>query len=119
VSNSMPQAPLTTAPAGAGSGLTPAVVDQLPEPLHSGVVDAFASSLAPAFWYLVPLVAVGLVLALFLKEVKLSNEAGMIARGEEVMEDSAADSAEDAAGEDAGRAAGDAAKDKETDTLVR
>jgi ABC-type sugar transport system permease subunit len=81
--------PEGAAPAGGGSGLTPAAVDQLPEPLHSGVVDAFANSLAPAFWYLVPLVAVGLVLALFLKEVKLSNEAGMVARGEAVMEDTA------------------------------
>ncbi|MFC4629861.1 MDR family MFS transporter [Promicromonospora alba] len=119
--------PEGAAPAGGGSGLTPQIVDQLPEPLRSGVVDAFASSLAPAFWYLVPLVAVGLVLALFLKEVKLSNEAGMIARGEAVMEDSTADSAagspvrsaEGAAGEDAGRAAGDAAEGRETDTLVR
>lgn len=107
--------PEGAAPAGGGSGLTPQIVDQLPEPLRSGVVDAFASSLAPAFWYLVPLVAVGLVLALFLKEVKLSNEAGMIARGEAVMEDAAAP----AAGDDAEGAAGDAAKDKETDTLVR
>jgi EmrB/QacA subfamily drug resistance transporter len=115
--------PEGAAPAGGGSGLTPQIVDQLPEPLRSGVVDAFASSLAPAFWYLVPLVAVGLVLALFLKEVKLSNEAGMIARGEAVMEDGAADSAADstegAAGDDAGRAARDAAEDKGTDTLVR
>jgi hypothetical protein len=91
--------PAGAAPAGGGSGLTPQIVDQLPEPLRSGVVDAFASSLAPAFWYLVPLVAIGLVLALFLKEVKLSGEAGMVARGEAVMED--------------------AAEDKETDTLVR
>lgn len=78
--------PEGAAPAGGGSALTPAIVEQLPEPFRSGVVDAFASSLAPAFWYLVPLVAVGLVLALFLKEVKLSGEAGMVARGEAVME---------------------------------
>ncbi|MFI2363196.1 MDR family MFS transporter [Promicromonospora sp. NPDC019610] len=78
--------PEGAAPAGGGSGLTPQIVQQLPEPLRSGVVDAFADSLAPAFWYLVPLVVVGLVLALFLKEVKLSNQAGMVARGEAVME---------------------------------
>lgn len=78
--------PEGAAPGGGGSSLTPQIVDQLPEPLRSGVVDAFANSLAPAFWYLVPLVAVGLVLALFLKEVKLSNEAGMVARGEAVVE---------------------------------
>jgi len=81
--------PEGAAPGGGGSSLTPALVEQLPEPLRSGVVDAFADALAPAFWYLVPLVAVGLVLAFFLKEVKLSNQAGMVARGEAVMEGAA------------------------------
>jgi EmrB/QacA subfamily drug resistance transporter len=104
--------PEGSAPAGGGSGLTPGMVNQLPEPLRTDVVDAFANSLAPAFWYLVPLVAVGLVLALFLKEVKLSNEAGMVARGEAVMEDAAGASA-------ASDGASDAADGKETDTLVR
>lgn len=76
------------APTGAhgGSSLTPEVVSQLPEPLHGQVVDAFGDALAPAFWYLVPLVALGLVLALFLKEVKLSDVAGMVARGEAVAD---------------------------------
>lgn len=76
-------------PADAGSGegasqLTPAIVDALPEPMRSGVVDAFADALAPAFWYLVPLVALGFVLTLFLREVRLSDVAGMVARGEAV-----------------------------------
>ncbi|GIG38419.1 MDR family MFS transporter [Cellulomonas phragmiteti] len=66
------------------SSLTPAIVQALPEPLRDGVVDAFAGALAPAFWYLVPLVAVGFVLALFLREVTLSDVAGMVARGEAV-----------------------------------
>ncbi|NTW40682.1 MAG: MFS transporter [Cellulomonadaceae bacterium] len=66
----------------AATGLTPAIVQTLPEPLRTGVVDAFANALAPAFWYLVPLVAVGFVLTLFLKEVALSDVAGMVARGE-------------------------------------
>ncbi|HEY8720962.1 MDR family MFS transporter [Pengzhenrongella sp.] len=71
------------AAAGAGSGgLTPALVAALPEPLHTGVVDAYANALAPAFWYLVPLLVVGFVLTLFLREVKLSDVAGMVARGE-------------------------------------
>lgn len=76
------------APAGAGGAgggadsLTPAVVAQLPEPLHSGVIDSYADALAPAFWYLVPLLALGFVLTLFLREVKLSDVAGMVARGE-------------------------------------
>ena len=36
------------------------------------------------FWYLVPILAVALVLALFLKEIPLSEHAGMVARGEAV-----------------------------------
>lgn len=83
-------APAGSAPTGAeGASLTPEMVQQLPEPLHTGVVDAFTDALAPAFWYLVPLVVVGFVLALFLREVKLSDVAGMVARGEAVAADGA------------------------------
>ncbi|MHA7132691.1 MDR family MFS transporter [Oerskovia turbata] len=70
----------------AGASLTPDVVQQLPEEIKGGVLDAFTNALAPAFWYLVPLVVVGFVLALFLKEVKLSGEAGMVARGEAIAD---------------------------------
>ncbi|MDC7121567.1 MFS transporter [Cellulomonas fimi] len=77
-------------PAGTGgetSGLTPDLVQQLPEPFKSGVIDAYASSLSSSFWYFIPLVVVGFVLALFLREVKLSDVAGMVARGEAVAAD--------------------------------
>ncbi len=82
----------TSGAAGGGDAgsLTPAIVDALPEPQHSGVVNAFADALAPAFWYLVPLLALGFVLTLFLKEVRLSDVAGMVARGEAVTEAPAA-----------------------------
>ncbi|MFI2752782.1 MDR family MFS transporter [Cellulomonas sp. P22] len=78
--------PAGSAPGGGSASLTPAIVAELPEPLHSGVVNAFADALAPAFWYLVPLVLVAFVLTLFLREVKLSDEAGMVARGEAVAD---------------------------------
>ena len=77
------------APGGTGgseASLTPAAVQQLPEPFRSGVIDAYANSLAPSFWYLVPLVLVGLVLAVFLPVIKLSDVAGMVARGEAVAD---------------------------------
>ena len=74
-------------PGGGAESITPEVVQDLPEPYKSGVIDAFASTLAPSFWYFVPLVLIGLVLALFLKEVKLSDVAGMVARGEAVAAD--------------------------------
>jgi EmrB/QacA subfamily drug resistance transporter len=67
-----------------GASLTPDAVQALPDPVKSGVIDAFTDALAPSFWYLVPLVLIGFVLALFLREVKLSDEAGMVARGEAV-----------------------------------
>ncbi|PFG42737.1 EmrB/QacA subfamily drug resistance transporter [Isoptericola jiangsuensis] len=75
-----------TGVAPGGESLTPAEVQALPEPLKSGVVDAFANALAPSFWYLVPLVLVGLVLAFFLPVIKLSDVAGMVARGEAVTD---------------------------------
>lgn len=78
------------APAGSGgeaSSLTPAAVQALPEPLKTGVIDAFTTALAPSFWYLVPVIAIGFVLALFLREVKLSDMAGMVARGEALAAD--------------------------------
>ncbi|MGY1836634.1 MDR family MFS transporter [Blastococcus sp. SYSU DS0510] len=64
--------------------LVPAAVEAAGEPLRSAIVDAYAGSLAPVFWYLVPILAVALLLALFLKEIPLSDFAGMVARGEAV-----------------------------------
>ncbi|WP_256838202.1 MDR family MFS transporter [Ornithinimicrobium faecis] len=77
------------APAGGGSAesLTPEIVKNLPESLHTGVIDGYANALAPSFWYLVPLLALGFLLTLFLKEIKLSDIAGMVARGEAVTEE--------------------------------
>jgi EmrB/QacA subfamily drug resistance transporter len=74
---------------GEAAGLTPDAVQQLPEPFKSGVIDAYASSLSSSFWYFIPLIVVGFVLALFLREVKLSDVAGMVARGEAVSADDA------------------------------
>jgi hypothetical protein len=64
--------------------LVPSAVQAADEPLRSAIVDAYANSLAPVFWYLVPILAVGLLLALVLKEIPLSDMAGMVARGEAV-----------------------------------
>jgi hypothetical protein len=64
--------------------LTPAAVKAAGEPLKTAIVDAYANSLAPVFWYLVPILAVALVLALFLREIPLAEVAGMVARGEAV-----------------------------------
>ncbi|GAA4733655.1 MDR family MFS transporter [Isoptericola chiayiensis] len=95
------------------ASLTPEAVQQLPEPFRTGVIDAYAESLAPSFWYLVPLVAVGLVMALFLPVLKLSDVAGMVARGEAVNDESelpgavpAVSGADDGGSDDGGTAPG-------------
>ena len=64
--------------------LVPSAVEAAGDPLKSAIVDAYAGSLAPVFWYLVPILAVGLLLALVLEEIPLSEHAGMVARGEAV-----------------------------------
>jgi EmrB/QacA subfamily drug resistance transporter len=101
------QVPADQLPTGGGeSSLTPAIVASLPEPLHSGVVNAYTDALAPAFWYLVPLLALGLVLTLFLREVKLSDVAGMVARGEATVGEAAPVAVPVGAGADAPLASG-------------
>ena len=85
---------LTSAFTGAGASaeqagqstrtLDPQALNQLPEQLRDAIVNAYADSLAPVFWYLLPFIAVALLLALTLKQIPLSDTAGMVARGEAV-----------------------------------
>ena len=85
VSETFTAAGLDAGAAGqATATLQPSVLKTLPEPLQNGIVNAYADSLAPVFWYLVPFLIIALVLALFLKQIPLSDVAGMIARGEAV-----------------------------------
>ena len=74
-------------PSAAGEAtatIQPSVMDSLPEPVREGIVTAYADSLAPVFWYLIPFLVIALMLALFLKQIPLSDVAGMVARGEAV-----------------------------------
>lgn len=74
-------------PAAAGEAtatIQPSVMNDLPEPVRDGIVTAYADSLAPVFWYLIPFLVIALVLACFLKQIPLSDVAGMVARGEAV-----------------------------------
>ncbi len=85
---------LTSAFTGAGasadqaaqstSTLDPQALSQLPDQLRDAIVNAYAESLAPVFWYLIPFIAAALVLALTLKQIPLSDTAGMVARGEAI-----------------------------------
>jgi EmrB/QacA subfamily drug resistance transporter len=64
--------------------LVPSAVDAAGDPLRTAIVDAYADSLAPVFWYLVPILAVALLLSFALREIPLAEHAGMVARGEAV-----------------------------------
>jgi EmrB/QacA subfamily drug resistance transporter len=69
------------------ANLVPQQVRALGEPLHGAIVGSYADALAPVFWYLLPAIGIAFLLALFLKEIPLSDVAGMVARGEAVTED--------------------------------
>jgi EmrB/QacA subfamily drug resistance transporter len=68
----------------AASSIDPETLKSLPEPVRDGIVAAYADSLAPVFWYIVPFLGVAFILALFLKQIPLSTDAGLVARGEAV-----------------------------------
>jgi hypothetical protein len=52
--------------------------------VRDGVVTAYADALAPVFWYLLPFIGIAFVLSLLLKQIPLSDVAGLVARGEAV-----------------------------------
>jgi EmrB/QacA subfamily drug resistance transporter len=70
--------------ASASASIDPTQLAKLPQAVQDGIVNAYADSLSPVFWYLLPFIAVALVLALFIPQVKLADVAGMVARGEAV-----------------------------------
>ena len=70
--------------ASSSASIDPSALAKLPEALQDGIVNAYADSLAPVFWYLLPFIAAALLLALFLPQMQLADVAGMVARGEAV-----------------------------------
>ncbi len=69
--------------------LDPQTLSELPESVRDSIVNAYADSLAPVFWYLIPFILIAFVFALFLKQIPLSDQAGMVARGEAISGDEA------------------------------
>lgn len=61
---------------GRTDSLTPAAVHALPQQLREAVVQSYQHALTPVFRYMVPLFAVGLVLALILPEKRLADGKG-------------------------------------------
>ncbi|WP_213814858.1 MDR family MFS transporter [Glaciihabitans sp. dw_435] len=75
--------------ASSTSSLDPQTLAQLPAAVRDGVVTAYADALAPVFWYLLPFIAIAFVLSLLLKQIPLSDVAGLVARGEAIGGDEA------------------------------
>lgn len=59
---------------GDTQSLTPALVHSLPDKIQDAVILAYQHALTPVFGYLVPIFAVGLVLAFLLPEKKLADD---------------------------------------------
>jgi EmrB/QacA subfamily drug resistance transporter len=81
--------------AAAGSGLkpgalVPSVVKHLPAGLHDAIVGSYVDALVPVFGYLLPAAVLAFLLAIFIPHITLSDQAGMVARGEAVTEAQAA-----------------------------
>ncbi|PZE63566.1 MDR family MFS transporter [Curtobacterium sp. MCBD17_021] len=70
--------------ASASASIDPTQLATLPPAVQDGIVNAYADSLSPVFWYLLPFIAVALVLAFFIPQMQLADVAGMVARGEAV-----------------------------------
>jgi len=64
--------------------LDPQTLSQLPDAVREGIVNGYADALAPVFWYVLPFIALSFVLSLFLKQIPLSDVAGLVARGEAI-----------------------------------
>jgi EmrB/QacA subfamily drug resistance transporter len=75
--------------ANATSTLDPQTLATLPDAVRDGVVTAYADALAPVFWYLLPFIGIAFVLSLLLKQIALSDVAGLVARGEAIGGDEA------------------------------
>ncbi|CDJ99493.1 putative integral membrane transport protein [Microbacterium sp. C448] len=69
--------------------IDPRVLATLPDEVRDGIVNAYADALAPVFWYLLPFIGLAFVLSLFLKQIPLSDVAGLVARGEAIGGDEA------------------------------
>jgi EmrB/QacA subfamily drug resistance transporter len=61
---------------GNTDSITPALVRSLPDGAQDAVILAYQHALTPVFWYVVPLLAVALVLAFLLPEKKLAGPPG-------------------------------------------
>jgi hypothetical protein len=71
----------------ASNSLTPDAIAQLPNAVRADVIDAYVNALAPAFIYLVPVLLLGAVLAIFLPKIEMSDESGLEKAEREALEE--------------------------------
>lgn len=64
--------------------IDPQTLSKLPEAVRDGIVGAYADALAPVFWYILPFIGVAFLLSLLLKQIPLSDKAGLVERGEAI-----------------------------------
>jgi len=62
---------------GGSGSLTPDAIKALPDAVKAQVIDSYVTALTPAFIYLVPVVLLGAVLAMFLPKIEISDESGL------------------------------------------
>ncbi len=70
--------------AAATATIDPQTLTQLPDEVRLGIVTAYADALAPVFWYVLPFIGLAFLLSLVLKQIPLSDVAGLVARGEAI-----------------------------------
>ncbi|MEV6984429.1 MDR family MFS transporter [Sphaerisporangium sp. NPDC051017] len=70
----------TMLPVRGVNAITPQMVHHLPPPVRTAIARAYAQALPPIFLYVAPIVAVGFVLAFFIREVPLSTRPGAARR---------------------------------------
>lgn len=67
------EAPQTPLPKISSTGLTPEIVAQLPQPLHSLIIDSCNDALVPLFLWVAPLAVLGFVFLAFLPNTPLAQ----------------------------------------------
>ncbi len=67
------KAPTHSAPQMSSTGLTPQIVADMPEPLHSLIVNSYNDALVPLFLWVAPLAVLGFVFLIFLPNTPLAK----------------------------------------------
>jgi EmrB/QacA subfamily drug resistance transporter len=77
LSQQMSDLPQSSSNGLSGKSLTPSFIKALPAEIKSSIVDAYVHALTPAFIFLVPVVAIGFILTLFIPNRRLSHISGL------------------------------------------